>query len=144
MLNIERSTLRSIGLTHEEEKHYRWSGLKRNPSFQLYLPHLLQLFHQQFLFPPVFGHCDCALNFVTSFGEPAQLHKQVSADAVQQMVTRQDRLSSESIQRIEPIGWALCHSECHRPIQRHNGGWADPEQSVVEKDDPLPVGFCSG
>ena len=51
----------------------------------------------------------------------------------------QRRLSRDSIQRVEPRGRSLCHSDCDRAVQRHHRRWANLKQGVIEKNDPLPV-----
>src|SRR5581483_5468255 len=100
-----------------------------------------QLLYQQFLFSFVPRHCRSAFDFFTSFSKSAQFHQQIAANTGKQVVIREGRLPDESVQRSEPGGWALGEPHGYRTIQCHNRGRADLEQSVVEKDDPLPVGL---
>lgn len=67
-------------------------------------------FPSAFLFSHIFGHCDCALGFLTRLSEPPHLHKQVSASTGKQMVASQGRVTSKPGNRIEciqPSGRAL-------------------------------------
>jgi hypothetical protein len=60
--------------------------------------------------PVDFRHRDCALDFLTRLGEPAQLHKQVSAHTGKQMIPSQGRVTGEpgrSIECIQSSGRAL-------------------------------------
>src|SRR5580698_4609314 len=110
------------------------------------LLNLLQPFHQQFLFPQILSHCDCALDFLMRLSKPPELHEQVSANTRKQMVANQGSVSSKPIHRIESSGGPLRHTNGDRPIQCHDGRRADLQQSVVEKNDSLPIGFfgCAG
>src|SRR4051794_13892730 len=60
------------------------------------------------------------------------------------MIVGQRGCSRDSIQRMEPGGWPLCHSDGYRAVQPNDGRRADLKQGVIEKHDPPPVGIRSG
>src|SRR5690348_2983972 len=85
------------------------------------------------------------LELCLCFGKAAQLEKEVSANAGQQVVSLERRLRSERVNELEARGGTKRHRDGNGSIQLHNGRRRELCQSAIERGDAVPIRFrCRG
>src|SRR5262249_34101934 len=71
--------------------------------------------------------------------EPAELLKQVAANAGQKMIPAKRRLGGQLVHQLKTGCWTGCHRDCHRTVERYDRGGCDFGELGIERHNARPV-----